>query len=216
MSSNCQYKCALLPQGLKENSSSESYPSRTFMDLFVFLIKQRGITKTQLCDSHDRELRGDLHELRRSSNATQRHLLHRDVVEVQARLAHGDIHSLISQSAERRQKRFVLRAHQEGSLVGKVPSLTKNKSLGSTSCFARFPRKPRISFLPSSLSSPICLRVNRYTVFPIGIRNDLYTKLFLPISTLLPPFQNEITHHQVLQMDSILNSNGSSKTKQFH
>ena len=123
MSSNCQYKCALLPQGLKENSSSESYPSRTFMDLFVFLIKQRGITKTQLCDSHDRELRGDLHELRRSSNATQRHLLHRDVVEVQARLAHGDIHSLISQSAERRQKRFVLRAHQEGSLVDKEQEL---------------------------------------------------------------------------------------------
>ena len=117
MSSKCQSKYFILPQGLKENSSSESYPSRTLMDIFVFLNKQIGKMKTRLCNSHDRELSGKLHELRRGSNTTQRHLLHRDVVEVQASLAHCDIHSLVSQSAERRQKRFVLRAHQEGSLV---------------------------------------------------------------------------------------------------
>ena len=87
------------------------------MDIFVFLNKQMGKMKTRLCNSYDRELSGKLHELRRGSNTTQRHLLRRDVVEVQASLAHCDIHSLVRQSAERRQKRFVLRAHQEGSLV---------------------------------------------------------------------------------------------------
>ena len=40
MSSKCQSEYFLLPQGLKENSSSESYPSRTLMDIFVFLNKQ--------------------------------------------------------------------------------------------------------------------------------------------------------------------------------
>lgn len=40
MSSKRQSEYSLLPQGLKENSSSESYPSRTLMDIFVFLNKQ--------------------------------------------------------------------------------------------------------------------------------------------------------------------------------
>ena len=65
--------------------------------------------KTQLCDSHDRELGRKLNEFRRGSNTTQRHLFSRDVVEVQASLAHCNIHSLITYQPERGEASEVFR-----------------------------------------------------------------------------------------------------------
>ena len=74
-------------------------------------------SRRTLCHRHHRELRGQLHELRRSAHTTHGHILGLDVVGIQTGLADGNIDSLVSQGAQRPQKRLILRVAQESSLV---------------------------------------------------------------------------------------------------